>query len=273
MIVDFHAHIFPDKIANKTVQILEKKANIPSHSDGTYDGLISSMRRAGVKLSVNLPVLTSPSQFDSILKFATAVNERFFTSDGTRERILSFAGMHPDIEEPEEKLRAIKESGILGIKIHPDYQSTFFDDEKYVRILAEAKRLGLITVTHAGFDAGYPGEEIRCTPMRVMRLLDKIGGYDKLVLAHFGGNRLFTEVYEILAGEDVYFDTACVLGELSEKNFSQMIEKHGEEKILFATDSPWRDLTEDTNIIKSFSLGESARECVFSKNALALLGI
>ena len=273
MIVDFHTHIFPDKIANKTVQILEKKANMPSHSDGTYDGLISSMKRAGVEISVNLPVLTSPSQFDSILKFAIELNEKIQSSDNGKERIISFAGMHPDIEEPEEKLRAIKDSGILGIKIHPDYQGTFFDDEKYVRILAEAKRLGLITVTHAGFDAGYPGEEIRCTPKRVMNLLDKIGGYDRLVLAHFGGNRLFSDVYEILAGECVYFDTACVLGELSEKDFHKMLEKHGENKILFATDSPWRDLTVDTNVIKRFALGSSVEECVFWGNATELLGI
>ena len=273
MIVDFHTHIFPDKIANKTVQILEKKANSPSHSDGTYDGLISSMRRAGVTLSVNLPVLTSPSQFDSVFNFAVAVNERFSASDGAEERILSFAGMHPDIDEPEEKLRAIKEKGILGIKIHPDYQGTFFDDEKYVRILAEAKRLGLITVTHAGFDAGYPGEEIKCTPKRIVNLLDKIGGYDKLVLAHLGGNKLFSEVYEILAGEKIYFDTACVLGDISECIFSKILEKHGEERILFATDSPWRDLSEDKGIIKSYALGESVEKRVFYENSIKLLGI
>ena len=273
MTVDFHTHIFPDKIANKTVQILEKKANIPSRSDGTYDGLVDSMKRAGVSVAVNLPVLTSPSQFESILKFAVAINERFAVSNPNGERILSFAGMHPDIDEPEEKLFRIKESGILGIKIHPDYQGMFFDDEKYVRILAEAKRLGLITVTHAGFDAGYPDEDIRCTPKRVMNLLDKIGGYDKLVLAHLGGNRLFSEVYEILAGEKVYFDTACILGDVSEEDFKKMLEKHGEEKILFATDSPWRDLSEDKIIINSFCLGDSTTKRILSENALKLLEI
>lgn len=273
MIVDFHTHIFPDKIANKTVQILEKKANIPSYSDGTYDGLVSSMRRAGVTLSVNLPVLTSPSQFDSVLNFAMAVNERFSESDLSEARVLSFAGMHPDIDEPEEKLRRIKESGILGIKIHPDYQGTFFDDEKYVRILAEAKRLGLITVTHAGFDAAYPGEEVKCTPKRVMRLLDKIGGYDKLVLAHMGGRLLFSDVYDVLAGENVYFDTAYVLGEISQDEMFKVIEKHGAEKILFATDNPWRSQSTDRDIVKKYVPEEGAQRRLFSENAKELLGI
>lgn len=271
MTVDFHTHIFPDKIAEKTVEALRKKAGIPSYSDGTYGGLIASMKRAGVDVSVNLPVLTSPSQFDSILRFATAQNQKFAEVGDGAARIISFAGMHPDIEEPEEKLFRIKESGILGIKIHPDYQSTYFDDEKYVRILREAKRLGLITVTHAGFDAGYPGEPIRCTPKRVMKLLDKIGGYDRLVLAHFGGNRLLPEVCEELVGESVYFDTACVLGEISERDFNKVLRGHGEKRILFATDSPWRDLSEDKNIIKGYALGESVEKRIFSENAKSLL--
>ena len=182
MIIDFHTHVFPEKIAEATVALLAKKGNIPSFSDGTISGLLSRMKLAGVDVSVNLPVLTKPTQFDSILKFAISLNERFFACQGD-ERIISFAGMHPDMEDFEDKLAEIKKSGIKGIKIHPDYQGTFFDDEKYVRILREAKRLDLITVTHAGFDCAYPGEPIKCTPRRVMNLLDRIGGYDKLVLA------------------------------------------------------------------------------------------
>jgi len=231
------------------------------------------MRDAGISVSVNLPVLTNPSQFESVLKFATEINQRFSESEPVEARILSFAGMHPDLDEPEEKLLRIKEAGILGIKIHPDYQGTFFDDEKYVRILAEAKRLGLITVTHAGFDAAYPGEEVKCTPKRVMRLLDKIGGYDRLVLAHMGGRLLFSDVYDILAGESVYFDTAYVLGEISKDEMFKIIEKHGAEKILFATDSPWRPQSTDRDIVKKYVPEEGAHRRLFSENAKELLGI
>jgi len=271
MIIDFHTHVFPDKIAKATVSALEQRGNIPAFSDGTVEGLIGQMKSAGVSFSVNLPVLTKPSQFDSILRFATALNASY--GDGDSIRIISFAGIHPDEENPEEKLSLVKDSGIRGIKIHPDYQGTFFDDGKYVRILAEAKRLGLITVTHAGFDCAYPGQPIKCTPDRVMRALDKIGGYDKLVLAHMGGNQLFSEVYDTLAGEDVYFDTAYVLQFFSASQFEKMLAKHGEDKILFATDSPWRDLTVDTGILQSYSLGESTERRILSENAKKLLEI
>ena len=273
MVIDFHTHVFPDKIATETVSLLAKNGNIPAFSDGTFSGLISQMKTAGVDISVNLPVLTKPTQFDGILKFANALNETYRNTPEGAPKIISFAGMHPDIEDYEEKLSLVKKSGILGIKIHPDYQGTFFDDEKYVRILAEAKRLGLITVTHAGFDGAYPGQPIKCTPDRVLKLLDRIGGYDKLVLAHMGGNQLFSEVYDSLAGENLYFDTAYVLQFFSAYDFKRMLEKHGDDKILFATDSPWRHLAVDSDILRGYSLGEASEKKIFSENARKLLNI
>lgn len=56
MIVDFHTHIFPEKIAVKTIEKLEKIANVNACSDGRESSLIRSMKQAGVDVSVILPV-------------------------------------------------------------------------------------------------------------------------------------------------------------------------------------------------------------------------
>lgn len=269
MIIDFHAHIFPDKIAEATIGALSKSADIAPHSNGMRSGLEDSMAKNGVDISVNLPVLTKATQFDSIFKFASLLNEGNTKNSG----IISFAGFHPLIEDYEEKLTQVKEGGFLGIKIHPDYQGTFFDDQRYINILKTAKKLDLITVTHAGFDGAYVGEEIKCTPERVLRLLDAIGGYEKLVLAHLGGNELYDRAYELLAGEDVYFDTAYVLPYLSQAQFEKMLEKHTDRKILFATDSPWQDQGEMAEIIKSYKLGKEAENKILCENARKLLNI
>ena len=269
MIIDFHTHVFPDRIAAPTVKTLMERGNIPAHSDGTVLGLVQKMHESGVDISLNLPVVTKPAQFDGILKFA----KETASTDFGEKRILSFAGIHPDNEDFCEKLLAVKEAGFLGIKIHPDYQGAFFDDERYVRILAEAKRLGLITVTHAGFDVAFPNQPIKCTPRRVMNLLEKIRGYDRLVLAHMGGNQLFSEVYDVLAGEDVYFDTSYVLAFFDAAGFSRTVEKHGEDKILFASDSPWQSQSADVERLKSFSLGKETEQKIFCENAKNLLMI
>ena len=136
MIIDFHTHVFPEKIAAPTVAALAKSANQTPYSDGTVDGLLASLARAGASIAVNQPVLTKPSQFDSIVRFAEGINSRSYEG----ERIISFGGMHPLEEDVEGKMKLLSEKGFLGIKIHPDYQGTFIDDPAYVRILLAAKR-------------------------------------------------------------------------------------------------------------------------------------
>ena len=269
MIIDFHTHIFPDKIASATINALSTSADIPPHSNGMKSGLLDSMEKNGIDISVNLPVLTKATQIDGIFKFGLALN----TENATQGPIISFCGFHPDIEDYEERLVQIKENNFLGIKLHPDYQGTFFDDPRYVRILAKAKELDLITVTHAGLDGAFIGQEIKCTPRRVLNLLDKIGGYDKLVLAHLGGNELYEDVYKDLAGQSVYFDTSYVLPFLTREQFEKMVARHGENKILFATDSPWQDQGEMVNIIKSYNLGKDTENKIFCENAKKLLKI
>lgn len=268
-IIDFHTHVFPDKIAAATIAALSKNGGIPAHSSGDVCGLLEGMGLGGIDVCVNLPVVTKPSQMDSIFAFSKGINGE----KQTQGRVISFCGFHPDVENYEEWLCKIKENGFLGIKIHPDYQGTFFDDPKYVRALKVAKALDLITVTHAGFDCAYEGQEIRCTPRRVLKVLDELGGYDKLVLAHMGGNELFDEAYGSLAGQDVYFDTAYVLPFLTREQFEKMLLRHTEDKILFATDSPWQNQGEMVGIIKSYDLGKETEDKIFCQNARKLLKI
>ncbi len=269
MVIDFHTHIFPNKIARATIGALSKNASIPSHSDGTLDGLINQMNDGGVSIAINLPVVTKPTQFDTILEFGKSINQREY--DGSR--VISFGGIHPDCENIEEKLYKIKAEGFLGVKLHPDYQGEYIDNDTYVHILKCCKSLDLIVVTHAGLDGAFINEPIKCTPERVLRVLDKIGGYEKLVLAHMGGNELFSEVYGALAGENVYFDTSYVLHSIGRDMFEKILARHGENKILFATDSPWQSISQEIGIIKSYGLGERIENKIFYKNAKKLLNI
>ena len=269
MLIDFHTHIFPEKIAKRTIDTLGKMGGISPFFDGTEGGLISSMERAGIDVSVALPVLTSPSQFDSVLRFAEEINLKYSSSE---RRIISFAGIHPMCEDIEEKMRYIKSRGFLGVKIHPDYQGTYIDDEGYVKILSCAREYDLIVVTHAGYDVGFPDEPIKCTPDRVLNLISKVP-YNKLVLAHCGGNELFEEVYEKLAGQDLYIDTSYILRFIDPKMFCKILEKHGEDKVLFASDSPWSDAGFDIEILKSFGLSTTTMKKIFCENARALLQI
>lgn len=265
MVIDFHTHIFPDAIAGKTIAALEARSGIRATTDGTLTGLINSMERSGVDVSVIQPVVTKPSQFDSINAFAKSVNEKY------AGKLVSFGGIHPDCEDYRGKLRTIKEMGLPGIKIHPDYQGVMIDDVRYMNIIEYASELGLIIMTHAGIDIGLP-EPVHCPPDRMRKVLDKIRP-EKMVLAHYGGWRQWEEVYEYLAGESIYLDTAFTFSYIEQEMFLKILEKHDTGKILFATDSPWSDAYQDIQALKKLPLESSVMAGILSDNAKQLLKI
>lgn len=268
MIIDFHTHIFPEKIAKSTVALLEANSNGKAYSDGTAEGLIAAMERADADICITLPVLTKPTQFDGVNRFAAGINE--FYKDKKR-RLISFGGIHPACDDIDGKMKFLKNNGFKGVKIHPDYQNAFIDDEGYIKILECAKEYDLIVVTHAGVDDGYVGQPVKCPPELAEKVIKKVN-HGKFVLGHFGGHKQWEEVFDRLAGLDVYFDTAFTLHEIEEDLFKKILAKHGDSKVLFATDSPWRDIKTDRDILNSFNIAEKSLEKIFYKNALELLG-
>ena len=265
MVIDFHTHIFPDKIAAKTIGQLENVGGLKAATDGTLNGLLASMERCGVDLSVILPVATKPTQFESIQSFAKMVNEQY------PGKLISFGGIHPDCEDYKKELDTIKALGFKGIKIHPDYQGVMIDDLRYMRIIEYASELGLIILAHAGIDIGLP-QPVHCPPQKMRKVLDEIKP-DKMVLAHLGGWSQWDEVYEYLAGENVFLDTAFIYDYISKEQFIKILEKHGSGKILFATDSPWSDMGKGISWIKELSLPQNVEENILSGNAKQLLGL
>lgn len=267
MIIDFHTHAFPAALAAKTIPMLAEKSGATPYTDGTAEDLIARLREAGIDLGVVLPVVTRPGQFDSVNAFAAQLCEY--------EGLLSFGGIHPDDETPEEHLRKIRDMGLRGVKIHPDYQGVYIDDPRYIRIGREAVRLGLILITHAGVDDGFP-EETHCPPERAARFVDAVqkGNADaagKLVFAHGGGNRQFADVIRCLAGRDVYFDLSYILSYASPETVMNLIRAHGAGKILFGTDCPWGDPAAFVRFVNDLPLGEEEREDIFHRNAERLL--
>ena len=249
--IDFHTHIFPEKIADSTITHLSNVCHMDPFTNGKEEGILNSARNAGIKCSVLLPVATAPKQFDSIHRFALQFMEG---------ELISFGGIHPDCDDYKEKLQWIKANGFKGIKLHPDYQNTYFNDIKYKRIISCATELDLIVVTHAGVDPiiSYNPIYIKSSPKN-------------LVLAHMGGNLMFDEVEARLVGRDVYFDTSYVLDKRNPWQLMRIMRNHGIDKILFATDSPWGGQKEFVEMLYKLPFTKEEREKIAYKNASALL--
>lgn len=270
MIIDFHTHTFPEAIAARTIQKLEAAADTKARTDGTLDGLKRSMKCAGVDYSVVLPVVTRPAQFETINQYAASIHGR----DG----ILSFGGIHPDNEDYFDKLSYIRQLGLPGIKLHPDYQGVHISDSRYLELITTAVDLGFIVIIHAGIDVGLP-DEVHCPPEEAKQMLQYVRTHAKhpddakIVLAHTGGWKQWDAVEELLVGEPVYFDLAYTFGFISKEQLLRIIRSHGSEHILFATDSPWNDQLEDIHSLLSLGLTEAETNAILGENAAHLLHI
>ncbi|MBQ3285968.1 MAG: amidohydrolase [Ruminococcus sp.] len=276
MIIDFHTHVYPDKIAQRTVNALQKFVDGTPYTDGTVDGLLHSMKEAGVGKCVILPVTTRSGQFESITKFAKHIND-------TYDNLISFGGIHPDDEDIPAKIRFLKDSGFKGIKIHPDYTETFIDDERYIRMIAEAKQAGLSVITHAGKDPAY--DIIHCPPDRGINMLRKVnelvpGTKTFLIFAHLGGSLDIKEAEKYLVGQNCYIDISCsfndigTLSKTTDDDIVRVIKNHGADKILFATDSPWNGQKEYVKRFKTLKgLSDTEKEMILGKNAERILNL
>lgn len=263
MLIDFHTHIFPEKIAPKAIQNLSEKAGgTKPYYDGTKNGLLTYMRLNGVHKAVILNIATNPGQQRSVNDFAAAVNSG---------PLVAFGSVHPDAPDALDEIERICDLGLKGIKLHPDYQQFYGDDKKMTPIYEKIAKKGLILVFHSGVDIGlYP--PVYMTPERLLNALKPLEGA-AVVAAHFGGYMMWEKALDLLGGSGLYFDTAYAVGRIPPNIARRVILGHGADKILFGSDLPWSHAEEEAGMLKTLGLTREQLDMVFYGNAKKLLKI
>lgn len=264
MIIDFHAHCFPDKIAEKAIAVLAKNAGTPYHVyDGTARGLIETLRRENADKAVVLNIATNAHQQASVNDFAISLLQY--------PQLIPFGSVYPDSKSWSEELDRLAAAGIKGIKFHPEYQSFFVDEKRMLPIYEKIGSLGMITTFHSGFDLGYL-KPFRCTPQRLKNILPAFGGAP-VVAAHMGGISELYDTLELLCDEDIYLDTAYVSGTTAPKMARAIIDALGVDRVLMGSDLPWVSIKNTVGFIDCLDLSEVDRAKLLGGNACRLLGL
>ncbi len=263
MLIDFHTHCFPDAIAAGAVDKLAfVSGGLTPYTDGTVSGLKKRMRDDGVGLSVVLNIATNERQQKKVNDFAASIN------NGTD--IVSFGSVFPTAPDALEELDRIKSLGLKGVKLHPDYQGFSVDDEKMKPIYRKISELGLITVFHAGLDYGF-APPYGCTPDKMIKALSWFDS--PVIAAHWGGVNCGEGVLEHLCGTDIYFDTSFGYSMMPKYYAEKIIEKHGIDRLLFGTDTPWHTAPMEWRLLNTLGLSENDIAKISHQNAQKLLEI
>ena len=259
-IIDFHAHAFPDQIAESAIPYLEEEGDVKANYDGRIASLLAIMDQEGVDKSVICTIATRPTQFKSIIAWSKQIRS---------ERIIPFPSFHPEDPDALLHIEQIKTEGFKGIKMHPYYQGFFLDDEKMFPAYEKISEQNLILVMHTGFDIAYPRIR-RCDPAQILKVVERFPGL-KMVTTHLGAWEQWDEVEDLLAGRPIYMDVSYTLDQIDRDLARRIILKHPREYILFGTDSPWSGPQETYKHLQALELGDEREELILRKNGLALL--
>ena len=258
MVIDFHAHIYPAKIAEKATKSIGDFYNTSMAFNGSIEELIASGNKIGVEKYIVHSTATKAAQVASINDFIIGEVQK-------EARFVGFGTVHPDFEDFEPEMKRIKNLGLKGIKLHPDFQHFQIDSETMDPIYEVLSSLNMPILVHAG-DSRYDFSG----PKRIANVLDKHPNL-KVIAAHFGGYTEWDASFEHLAGREVWFDTSSTLWKLDVEFAKKIMKKHGIEKFLFGSDFPMWDHLDEMRRFEKLELSGDNRDLVLYKNAENLI--
>lgn len=259
-IIDFHAHIYPDKIAEKASHSVGDFYTIPMQTVGSVEALFASGDPAGVDRFVVQSVATVPRQVESINNF---IRE---TCEAHPERLIGFGTIHPGMENPVEEVERCLQMGLRGIKIHPDVQQFNMDDPAMFPVY-DAIQGRVPMLIHCG-DYRYHYSH----PSRLAHVLDEFPKLE-VVAAHFGGWSLFDLAMEYLLQRKCWLDTSSSFAFLGKVRSREIIRAYGAERIVFGDDFPMWDHKSELDTLLSLGLTDRENEMILSGNAKKILGL
>jgi uncharacterized protein len=228
MVVDIHAHAFPDFLAEKALANLsERSGDYSPQMEGTVTALLGSMDEAGVDMSCIANIATKPGQTAKIIEWSQKVSS---------ERIVPLGSVYPKSEQWEKELEDCVRAGFPGIKLHPLYQNFVVDDPSLYSFYEAVAAKGMFILFHAGYDIAF-GDADHAKPSRFARIRRDIKDL-VFVTAHLGGWHNWDEVYSETAGLDIFMDTSFI-HEVDRSVLDKILSRHSRDRFVFGSDTPW----------------------------------
>jgi predicted TIM-barrel fold metal-dependent hydrolase len=264
MIIDFHTHVFPDKLAPKAMTTLLSclDDSFKTAHDGTVTGLLERMDEWDIDVSVIQPVVTKPSQVKTTNEWVRSI---------CSDRIVGFGGIYPHTDTYKKDIDYVSELGLKGLKFHAEYQNFVLDDKQMLRIYDYSLSKGLILLHHGGYDPEFQ-PPFKTSPQQFVNVSRAMQG-GIIIAAHLGGCAQWDDVEEYLAGSSIYLDTSLGFEYFSHEQFLRIVQKHGSDKIVFASDSPWSHAKAEIESLKALPLSGQDIDAILGGNAKRLLNI
>ena len=259
-IIDFHTHIYPEKIAAKAVASVSDFYTLDMTGEGTSENLVKIGSKCGITGYVVHSVAVTEAHVQTINNFIASECEK-------HKEFYGFGTMHADFKDKIAEIDRLTGMGLVGVKIHPDTQKFNMDDERMFEMYDYLRQKRIPVLIHCG-DYRYDYSH----PRRLKRILKEFPGLITIG-AHFGGWSIFDLAYEFLCDEKCFLDTSSSFAMLGMKRSKELIRLYGAERMLFGTDYPMWNTESELDRLLSMNLSNEENELILYKNAERILGI
>ncbi len=259
-IIDFHTHIFPEKLASRAVCNIGSYYDLPMNCDGTQAGLLSNCEELP-----NLRfVISSATLKPENLRTG---NDYLLEAAKEHKEFIPFSSFSPKLSEKEIciELDRVKALGSKGIKLHPDFQYFNIDEPSLFGAYRHAAELEMPILFHVG-----DTKTDYSTPTRLYNLMDKIPNLT-VIAAHLGGYQEWDLAEKVLVGTPMYTDISDAITFLPPEKLVSLVRRHGVERVLFASDFPLRSPLEVYKQFETLGFTELEKEYICHISAETLL--
>lgn len=225
--IDCHTHVFPPKVAPRLVAAISRDLGLEAAGDGSAADLLEHLDRAGMDKTLCFTAALRPDQM-------IPANSWMISLGRSHPRLIPLGAVHPDHPSWESELARLEQSGIRGLKIHPDLSEIPLASPRWNPVW-EAVCGRFAVMLHMG--PVREGGQTLSRPRDLAGVLLNFPGLE-VIAAHLGGLFQWEETLAHLAGRDVFMDTSCCPGVVPEQTLAEILKRHDPERILFGSDYP-----------------------------------
>ncbi len=253
MVADIHAHIFPDKLAEKASRSIGSFYGMETTHTADYHTLVEAEAKAGISWCAVSSSATTPEQ-------SAHINDFIAATCAIDPNLVGLGTLFPGMDGWQEELDRLYALGLKGIKIHPDFQKIPIDDPSCVEMYRAIARLGLPVLFHMGDDRFDYSSPERLTNL-IRQVPDLIA-----IAAHFGGWRSWERSFAHIQPENVYYDTSSTLMYLDRDTALEQLDRLGAHRFLFGTDFPMWSPEKELQRFLSLGLPEELQDMILYQN-------
>ena len=229
-VIDMHTHIFPDKIAAKATVATAEYFDLPEPPNhyGSVAELLDALTAADIDCAMVFSAATTEHQVEHINRYILEQAE-------AHPRFIPCGTLHAGYENYKEELRWMREHGMYGVKIHPEFQHFVLDDERLFPMFEEMERNDMFLIAHMG--------DPRVNVSGPRRMLPIAETFPRLrcIAAHLGnwGDWDIEKIRPLAKKENMYTDISSSFSYVKDKApLYPILREYDPTHIFFGSDYP-----------------------------------